>query len=119
MCEVVSLKDTRLELVRSGSSDANEGGAATLALHASDTSVKCSAKHAVPTHVIKRNKEHNSKVMAAAAEQQSHRWSNDRTLNDQSSPASHRVLLVKQQNMSPHLVLRALCAALTKRPAPV
>ena len=119
MCDVVSLKNTIPELVRSGFPHANEGGAATLGLHASDTSVKCTAKHAVPTHVIKRNKEHNSKVMAAAGEQQSHGWSNDRTLNDQSSPASHGVILVKQQNMSPHLVLGAFWVALTKRPAPV
>ena len=53
----------------------------TPGLHASDTPVRCTAKHVVPTHVIKRNKEHNSKMMAAAGEQ-SHRWSNDRTVND-------------------------------------
>ena len=77
MCEVVSLKDTRPELVRSGSSDANEGAvpsdrkqegsrlddlanisrrAPTPGLHASDTPLKCTAKHAVPTHFIKRTK---------------------------------------------------------------
>ena len=129
MCDVASLKDTRPELVRSGSPHANEGGGPsdrkqedpdwTPGLHASDTPVKCTAKHVVPTHVIKRNKEHNSKMMAAAGQQQSHRWSNDRTVNDQSAPVSHRVLLVEQRNTFPHLVLRASCAVLTKRPAPV